>query len=566
MTMKSTLQRLRTAVNGERVECLAPSSNALRTIAILVLTLSVILTVAVPSGVVSGPTSARAATDETLIDDLEDGTTTTPANDNWNDWYSNPDGIAWGVEDNSGLNLEGSYSIYTVSDGTNADGTPERAMINRSEPFAPDLLKYELRLNKTGSDYTIVDLQNNSNPLISFRIESDGQVSSYNGSSYVLINDSYTFPAQQTVDLEFDFDWTSEEYTVYADGARLGTAEFRNASITEFEEFRLLNSQAGSHARKKVWVDNLRYGVSSAPDPTYSQTFALDDRSGLFPPDRSTLTVSEWDPGAKSLDGPTSSTEWSYLESKRFNAQDEATVEFVDGDYYKVEVSRGGNSWEIIGYEANSSDTSTTLLIKESTLIEPATPTQTPTATREPLTPYPNGTTPTPYPTLAPTATPAPSVEGPTVLGYCEVPGAEDRGLEVEYWDESYSTTSFNYNLTGPDGALYEGTKTFEEEPIGYYRGCIGNATLNGTDPGDAGGNYSGGYGDGGTFNGSFSWPEASFGGPVGGGGGSSTATTYGGWLLLLGGGYLAYRRFGDGQLGAALGQAGQQLSRRLGR
>ena len=295
---------------------------------------------------------------------------------------------------------------------------------------------------------------------------------------------------------------------------------------------------------------------------SYRQEFVLDDRSGLFPRDRSTLSVYSWDPGAKSLDSPTESEEWSVEESTTFNSEAKAYADLVDGDYYKISVTRGGNSWAVLRYRANDSDTATTLSIDESPLVEETTtPTATPTP-RPTLTPYANGSTPTPYPTL--TATEEPSAEGPAVLGRCEVSG--EGGIEVEYWDPSYSTASLDYNLTGPDGGVYAGSLSWEE-PRGYYRGCI---ATNGTAPEDVDGEYSGDYTNGTSYNGSLEWPDTSggflAGGPTGSGGGGSTATQYGGYVILLGGAALAYRRFGNGQIGALLSTASERLAGLVGR
>jgi len=153
------------------------------------------------------------------------------------------------------------------------------------------------------------------------------------------------------------------------------------------------------------------------------------------------------------------------------------------------------------------------------------------------------------------------------MVGYCSVPDTDERGLEIEYRDPDYTTTELNYHLTD-NGTVYSGRKTFpESDPVGYWRGCVAPAALgNDTDPADVTGTMNGTDGNG-EFNTSLEWPDSTTGaiggGPVGSGG-DSAATEWGGWLLLAGGAYLGYRRFGDGQLAAALGQAGQQVRRLL--
>jgi hypothetical protein len=312
---------------------------------------------------------------------------------------------------------------------------------------------------------------------------------------------------------------------------------------------------------------------SSGP-PTYKQIYVLEDRSGRFPADRTTLTVSKWY-AANNDEYPSESEEWNAGTTSGFNAQNETSVRLQDGEYYKLTVvSPRGDTWELIGVQADKDTPRTDLAIYPADL-GPATPTATPARTPG-VTPFP-----TPSPTATPGQTPFPTPTpmsgfGPTALGYCDVPHADDRGLEIEYWDPDRETTAFNYQLTGPENqTVYSGTKEFEE-PIGYYRGCIApstlNESLNGTDPGDVDGTYNGSLEDGTSFNGSLSFPEPSFGGggfggPVGGGsGGASQATTWGGWLLLAAGGYVAYRRFGDGQVGAAISSASQQVTSLIGR
>jgi hypothetical protein len=350
-----------------------------------------------------------------------------------------------------------------------------------------------------------------------------------------------------------------------------------NAGFTETKIFHgdddttIQNGAYIDYLRLSAPIDPTTYNIVPAPPSEgYQQTYILDDQSGRFPPDRSTLTVSEWDPGAKSIADPSESDEWSEIATKSFNANNETRWDLTDGDYYKLTVTGPtGDTWELIGIQANETNDRERLTILP---IQQGTPTPTPTASPTPgVTPFP-----TPTPTATPGVTPFPSPTpptgfGPTALGYCEVPNADERGLEVEYFDPDDETVAFNYHLTGPDNdTVYSGTKTFEE-PIGYYRGCIAPATLNDTDPDDVDGTYNGSRDDGSTFNGSLSWPEpdlgGGFGGPVGGGeGGTSSATTFGGWLLLLAGGYLAYRRFGDGQVGRAISNASQQVSGLLGR
>jgi hypothetical protein len=352
---------------------------------------------------------------------------------------------------------------------------------------------------------------------------------------------------------KYDSDWsyTGTSYDVSSESSA-PTGMFKS----DEDYWYLLGSSTGM-AYKYTGVS-----YSSGSSSTYSQIYELDDRTGLFPPDRSLITLYEWDPGAKSLSAPSESEEWSHVTSKGFNADAKATVDMVDGDYYKLSIQGPtGDTWELIGFGANSSTTEQTLTITdfgtEGTPTPTAEPTPTPTA-------YPNGSTPVPE------ATPTPTPEqgfGPDMVGYCSVPDTDERGLEIEYRDPDYTTTELNYHLTD-NGTVYSGRKTFpESDPVGYWRGCVAPAALgNDTDPREVDGTYNGTYDDGSAFNGTLSFGSSGgsvVGGPVGSGGGStSTAATVGGYGLLGLGALLAYRRFGDGQLEAALGAVGRQVSR----
>ena len=532
----------------------------LRTVALFAVILSLAVGGLTPFVGPANYSNTVSASDPTVIDDFESGSFGSK-------WTTDS---GWTIEERYAK--EGSYSM----NGTETTSTLREATVSVSNShkfsFYMNMSSYATSANPR---VILKDSGDDIGPEIA--VDSDGTLLYQNKNGFqdtgVAVN------LHEYYKIEFEPDDSANTYNLSMI-AENGTEVYSNDGISIYSGTAWDGTAKIVHQNRdggSVNIDYIGSGGATLPTAggkdTYSQTYELDDRSGLFPPDRSTISVAEWDPGTKSLDGPTSSSEWSHLETKTFNSEDRATFDLVDGNYYRVTVEQGGDSWEVIGYEANSSDTSTTLLIKESTLIETKTPTPTPetptltsgtpTPTREPLTPYPNGTTPTPYPTET---KPPQEVEGPAVLGKCEVSGKD--GVAVEYWDPNYETSTLEYNLTGPDGDLYEGTKEFDD-PRGYYRGCIGNATLNGTDPGDAGGNYSGGYTDGETFNGSLDYPsgESLFGGPVGGGSsGSSNATRYGGWLIVAAGGALAYRRFGNGQIGRSLARVSERAGRLLNR
>jgi outer membrane protein assembly factor BamB len=277
----------------------------------------------------------------------------------------------------------------------------------------------------------------------------------------------------------------------------------------------------------------------SSSGGTYDQTFHLEDRTGLFPADRALIEVYE-------LQGSADFDSWSRVNGKGFNSENKATFRLTNQSTYRIKITSGGDVWELLGYVADDRDREDTLRI-ESNAIGLSTPTPTPTATRTPGA--------TPFPTSSSTATATSSSgEGPVYLGECTEPGVSS-GINIEYWDPSYSTESFDYSIENDTGTLFEGTREFSE-PIGYYRGCVGSELTNTTDPGEnATVDYSGTYENGSTFNGSLDLSSAfsssgGFGGGPVGSGADSPASRWLGYALIAGGGYIAYRQYGNGEIG----------------
>lgn len=137
-------------------------------------------------------------------------------------------------------------------------------------------------------------------------------------------------------------------------------------------------------------------------------------------------------------------------------------------------------------------------------------------------------------------------VMGPTVVGTCTL-ATGDEGVSVEYWDPSYETSSFDYTVSGPDGAVYEGQKSFDED-IGYWRGCVGSEMLNGTAPRNANVSWNATRA-GENVNGTNDVPAFSdvVGGPVGNAPDSPAgqAAVFGGLAAALAGLYVGGRRVG---------------------
>jgi len=72
---------------------------------------------------------------------------------------------------------------------------------------------------------------------------------------------------------------------------------------------------------------------------------------------------------------------------------------------------------------------------------------------------------------------PSYSSYGPSYLSSCTLSSGED-GAKIQYYDPEYNTTSLSYNVTGPGGAVYNGTETFDA-PVGYWTECVAGRVTN---------------------------------------------------------------------------------------
>jgi len=490
----------------------------------LLLTFAVVLSAAA-GGLAVSSVGVNGSTYTVFEDDFEDGTT--------------------------------SFSTGSVSDGVyNTKGDPDETESEGSINSSDFRINMRVKYGKE-AQYRVYDPGGNTYIRIEFDSVNGGTLFANDGTCCDLSQAEYTAPATDTYHNVTLISHPNETVDLFINGAHTvdGYDVSAETSLSAADTFVLINAQEYT-ALDSYKIES---GFSEKPEPEpdssgYDQTFGLDDRTGLFPTDRSTISVYTYEPGAKEITPSSDSFELS--ESKNFNYAGNATFSLESGDLYKITVDSGGNSWELVGYTAKDSDTYDELTIDtEIDLTDPdATPTPDPDAT--------------PTPTLGPNETPTPTsrplpTEGPVYLGECSEPGMTT-GISVEYWDPNYETTSFEYAIENDSGVLFSGTKSFDE-PIGYYRGCVGSELTNVTNPDD--GNttidYNGTKDDGTEFSGSINWSDTfsgssggGFGGPVDSGA-DSPAATWLGWLLLAAGGYVAYRRFGNGELESTIASAG---------
>lgn len=139
-------------------------------------------------------------------------------------------------------------------------------------------------------------------------------------------------------------------------------------------------------------------------------------------------------------------------------------------------------------------------------------------------------------------------IMGPTAVGSCTLLDGSE-GVSVEYWDPSYSTSSFDYSVNGEDGAVFEGEKSFDQD-IGYWRGCVGESVMHNASASDVENVSWEAMRGGEEVNGSSDAPRFSdiVTGPVGSTAPSSPAgqaSLFGGLGIALAGLYAAGRRVG---------------------
>ncbi|WP_277542936.1 hypothetical protein [Haloarcula laminariae] len=138
-------------------------------------------------------------------------------------------------------------------------------------------------------------------------------------------------------------------------------------------------------------------------------------------------------------------------------------------------------------------------------------------------------------------------------------PLPDSTSVTVDPGDE---ITNIEYSIEDGNGnPVYNGSREFDD-PTSYYQTEIGENQTNGTTADeDWSVDYSGTYENGTSFSGESDYSGEISGafGPTGGSGGGGGSPIVG--VALVGGaGYLAYRRFGSGQLGSAVSSAARRL------
>jgi hypothetical protein len=258
----------------------------------------------------------------------------------------------------------------------------------------------------------------------------------------------------------------------------------------------------------------------------------LDDDTGKFTDDPRLQVWKYTGDRTTPLGGPfTLPSNWRQVSQSSFNWQNLTTPRLKDGKLYSFTVTDGADViagvppsplYEYVGYRANSSADTLYLRIRDQ------------------------------------------SESNETVAA------DTDDGVAVTHETNGTDLTNLTYEIPGgpnTDGPAFEGGVPDFGDPGGDYQSVIGDDILgNISDRTDSGTvdeiEYEGGYSSGETFNGTTgvldSFPgftsnssEGGAFGPVsgGGGGGTTTGQTIAGIGILAAGGYLAYRRWGNGNI-----------------
>lgn len=270
-----------------------------------------------------------------------------------------------------------------------------------------------------------------------------------------------------------------------------------------------ITADDGDHVSTKT-VDVVTGGVTGinfrlGPGIQDGQPVGLiEDDLGVFPADNTELVVHERTTEYKPLwtvpDGESvedwHSYSWEETERASFNWENRTHVNLVHDRYYRLELDSPHGSWEDSGFRYNDTEMSgsTIWLAPDTGSTDTNGDGTTGGAGSSGTNAWDSGgssssSTPTPDSDgNVPTATP--QGFGPTALGTCTTLDGQD-GVEVEYWDPSYSTAELRANLTVDGSATYHIRKSFDD-PRGYYRGCIADVmTDNATKSNDIGLNHS---------------------------------------------------------------------------
>lgn len=266
----------------------------------------------------------------------------------------------------------------------------------------------------------------------------------------------------------------------------------------------------------------------TAPSSGFRQGWELVDHTRHFDPSDSELVVYEYHTDGFLDAAIYDDSDWKEVSRAGFNHNNVSFHKMSEDAWYSLEVRGDGAVYELQGITVNESDGIRTIEIGE-----------------------PTEGTPTPTPT----------------------PGANfsDRYVTFEDlasggWELTYDgppVSNWSYNVTAPDGTQYTGSEQFDE-PTEWYTVNLSDHMTNGTGSGSWGVDYSGAWWSSGeTFNGSDSETSSGgvFAGPTGrSGGGGGGLERVGGYAILAGGAYLAYRRYGSGQLRKAVSGAAKRL------
>jgi hypothetical protein len=262
---------------------------------------------------------------------------------------------------------------------------------------------------------------------------------------------------------------------------------------------------------------------------SYEQVLVLSDETGKFDPDDSSVITFRYTGDSVPTSGPFyDKSSWTWVETSSFNWENTTSQRLKNGEIYAFAVTDGstrrfqpaGTLYEFVGFYGGTGDNPKYLRIRDQSETN-------------------------------------------------EVVAADtDDGVTVTYEGNDTNTSLDDVDYSFPDGSggtTYNGGADFDD-PSGDYQSTVSDDLLeNITDDGSSSVpevDYNGTQSSGEILNGTTdvlpSFPgftssgnESSVGGfgPTGGGGGASTGQQIGGLAIIAGAGYLAYRRFGNGNL-----------------
>ena len=327
----------------------------------VVLVTSMIVLSAVPAGLlVASELAAAAPSNDTTVDDFEDGDTTVN-HANWTGWTG--DTTALSTTTNA---ITGSYSGELT-----ASGASNQVYATRSSNITAGQIGASFNVSSgtaTADDKYYITVDSSTTTAIQVAFFMDGSIKYYSGGSWVETGGTWSTGTDYDVTFR-SINWSSGTYDIYLNGNKVADAEFRSA-VTGFDEVKhgLDTFTSGSSATVKVDDTGFSNAGTTASVKDISEDF--EDGDAQNSPDSGWTNwygdTGDWT--ATSGDSISGSYSGKLTANNAYRAVHVATAE---GDYItpsSVEVTmsvsqQAGNDVDYTNFKALDSGTSKQLFV-----------------------------------------------------------------------------------------------------------------------------------------------------------------------------------------------------------